>query len=235
MSGFTKGLARVEAGTTLIWGEAVLADDGSPDVLGVPIAEARTALPYWARRRFRDGEPEANAELIAAVFTTATALHASGYDAHRVMEAVPGMVEKLARFITAENRWTGMREWGAEKIIAQEGADALFDELADLLATLRTDAPAPAPAQEAASDLAAENAALRAQVEGLAEACEAAIEYAEEERKALIETTCMFMRRADGGRIYLYGTMAAADAEALAAIDKRIAKFRAALTAAGRR
>lgn len=63
---FTPGPWRVEAGTTLIWGDCN-PDDPTNYGLGYPIAECRlTPCASWAKGPRKAEEAEANANLIAA-------------------------------------------------------------------------------------------------------------------------------------------------------------------------
>lgn len=61
----TPGPWRVEAGTTLVWGECLIAEDGSIENLGIPVADACNTPRSWGRI-ILDDEKEANARLIAA-------------------------------------------------------------------------------------------------------------------------------------------------------------------------
>ena len=64
----TPGPWRVEDDTFLVWGACQLADDGTIDFLGIPVARAETSRD-WERHygyQRKPGEEDANARLIAA-------------------------------------------------------------------------------------------------------------------------------------------------------------------------
>lgn len=121
MSGFTKGPVGISDDGFRV---ALKAADGSR------VAELCALRGRYGNTGMRGhSELLANAALWATATNTATALDASGYDALRVMEAVPELIDLLGHI---SNNLPGPR-------LAASVA----------LQALRTDTPAPAPAQEA--------------------------------------------------------------------------------------
>lgn len=74
LSGHTPTPWRVETGTTLIWGDCTICDDGTtPDRLGVPVADAQLARP-WSDGRPSYNEADANAAFIVRAVNSHDAL-----------------------------------------------------------------------------------------------------------------------------------------------------------------
>lgn len=93
MTQHTPGPWCVEQGTTLVWGDCTLNDDGSPDRLGVPVADAQLARP-WAGGEPSHRTAEANACVIAAAPDMLTVLQ-------RIRDSYPGYIPDFIEAVNA--------------------------------------------------------------------------------------------------------------------------------------
>jgi hypothetical protein len=62
----TPGPWRVEKDTTLVWGNCLIAEDGTPEYLGYPVAEACRPSTWQTSGKPDHVEQDSNARLIAA-------------------------------------------------------------------------------------------------------------------------------------------------------------------------